>query len=522
MKPEKKTTRKKVNLEQDSPFQPKKRPSSPAKGRAVEEEKSPKSDGRTSDSVTRRPRKRKESDESESLGPEKVFVMRRPLSPEERKKMSNRREKPEGKSSGERRRTFSGTKDSESRRFSKGGFNRAPRKEGENDRRGGTGREKRPFGGSESTPRRESSTRKPRREGEERSFKREDAERTPRRESGDWPFRREGGERTPRRESGARISRREGGRTSAFTRRESGGGNTNDDRMERKSKPFTRENEREDSPFSKYQNRDAKRDRPKKEKKNPLTKHEKPAPQNSPFTEGIPIRLNRYLSVAGISSRREADEIIRSGRVTVNGEIVTEMGHKVTPGKDIVTFNKEEIQPRKLIYILLNKPKNTITTTEDPEGRLTVMDLIKDATRERVFPVGRLDRNTTGLLLLTNDGELAEKLTHPSHGIRKIYKVTVNKDVDEADIEKLKEGFDLDDGFIKADKAGYLDDGFANELGIEIHSGRNRVVRRMLAHLGYEVRSLDRVMFGPLTKKKLKRGWWRFLSPEEIGWLKML
>ncbi len=233
------------------------------------------------------------------------------------------------------------------------------------------------------------------------------------------------------------------------------------------------------------------------------------------------IRLNKYLANSGMCSRREADRLIKAGQVEVNGEIVTEMGVKVSMS-DEVKFNGMIIKPEHKRYILLNKPKDYITTLKDPNARHTVMDLIEGACKERVYPVGRLDRNTTGVLLFTNDGDLAKKLTHPSNEIQKIYHVTTDKAVTVADIEKIAEGFELEDGFIKADEGGYLDQHNKCEVGIRIHSGRNRIVRRIFEYLGYDVEKLDRLSFAGLDKKGLGRGRWRFLSEKEVGFLYMI
>lgn len=232
------------------------------------------------------------------------------------------------------------------------------------------------------------------------------------------------------------------------------------------------------------------------------------------------IRLNRYIANAGICSRREADVLIASGVVTVNGKVVTEMGHKVKHD-DVVTYDGAAIKNEDKKYLLLNKPKDYITTMDDPEERKTVMELIKGACRERLYPVGRLDRNTTGLLLFTNDGDMAAKLTHPKHNIRKVYHVTINKKITPDDYKKIVAGIELEDGFIKPDAIEFVEEG-KKDLGIEIHSGRNRIVRRIFEHLGYEVVRLDRVAFAGLTKKDVPRGKWRFLSTKEVSFLKML
>ena len=232
------------------------------------------------------------------------------------------------------------------------------------------------------------------------------------------------------------------------------------------------------------------------------------------------IRLNRYISNAGIASRRDADELIASGQITVNGKTIIEMGYKVKPN-DVVKYGKKILNREKLVYILLNKPKDFITTTEDPNERKTVMDLVANACEERVYPVGRLDRNTTGLLLLTNDGELAEKLSHPSNEIRKIYQVELDKPISDEHFEAIKAGVELEDGFIKADDLGLVTPD-AEVVGIEIHSGKNRIVRRIFEHFGYEVLKLDRTTYAGLNKKDLPRSKWRFLTEKEVIRLKYM
>ena len=232
--------------------------------------------------------------------------------------------------------------------------------------------------------------------------------------------------------------------------------------------------------------------------------------------------LNKYVAHCGICSRRDAVELIREGKLKVNDVVVTEPGFKVEP-QAIVHFSGKRIYPEKnLVYILLNKPKDYITTAEDPEGRKTVLDLIKGATKERVFPVGRLDRNTTGVLLLTNDGDLTQKLSHPSHEVRKIYEVRLDKPLGKLDFERILRGLELEDGFVRADTLAFADPKDKSVIGIELHSGRNRIVRRIFESLGYDVRNLDRVMFGNLTKKNVERGKWRFLNEKEIRLLKFM
>ena len=232
------------------------------------------------------------------------------------------------------------------------------------------------------------------------------------------------------------------------------------------------------------------------------------------------IRLNKYLSNAGICSRREADVLIQTGVVTVNGEIITELGYKVKLG-DAVQYDGETINAETKRYVLLNKPKGFITTMDDPMGRKTVMGLVRKACRERIYPVGRLDRDTTGLLLFTNDGDMAKKLTHPRYQAKKIYHVELNKSVAREDLEKLIKGVDLEDGRTRFDVADFVKDGSAREIGVELHSGKNRIVRRMFEALGYEVIKLDRVQFSGLTKKDLPRGMFRHLTESEVSFLKM-
>ncbi|MDR2138301.1 MAG: rRNA pseudouridine synthase [Tannerella sp.] len=233
-----------------------------------------------------------------------------------------------------------------------------------------------------------------------------------------------------------------------------------------------------------------------------------------------PIRLNKFLANAGVCSRREADEFIQAGVVKVNGNVITELGTKITR-QDTVLFHDRRVQIEGKLYILLNKPRNCVTSSDDPQERLTVMDLVRRACKERIYPVGRLDRNTTGVLLLTNDGDLASKLTHPSYKKKKIYHVWLDKEVAIEDMEKLATGIELDDGEIHADAISYADESDKKQAGIEIHSGRNRIVRRMFEALGYRVVRLDRVYFAGLTKKNLGRGKWRYLNEKEVNMLRM-
>ena len=245
----------------------------------------------------------------------------------------------------------------------------------------------------------------------------------------------------------------------------------------------------------------------------------KTAEEFAPSTDEM--RLNRFLAHAGICSRRDADALIADGMVTVNGKIITEMGFKVGPTDD-VRYAGERLKSERKVYVLLNKPKGFITTVDDEKARKTVMDLVANACKERIYPVGRLDRATTGVLLLTNDGALAKKLTHPSHGAKKIYQVTLDKAFEAGDMVKLKKGLTLNDGPVTIDRAEFVQEDDLFTLGVELHVGRNRIVRRIFEHLGYEVVKLDRTSFGGLTKKSLERGQYRLLNEKEISFLKML
>lgn len=287
---------------------------------------------------------------------------------------------------------------------------------------------------------------------------------------------------------------------------------------------------RHDSPWKRKSNDNfeqfKKKSNPKAEKKNDVRKDKemKKKAEVQIVKEMLgdgPVRLNRFIALAGVCSRREADELIKKGEIKVNGKVVTEMGLKVQPGKDKVIYARNELRIKRFTYILMNKPKDHISTVKDEKGRKTVMHLVKKYTKTRVYPVGRLDRNTTGLLLFTNDGELTKRLTHPSFNVPKIYNVRLDKEVDPEHIEALRKGIKLEDGPIKADRIDYVEPDLLNEIGIEIHSGRNRIVRRMFEHFGYSIVALDRVRFGPLTKKNLPRGTCRILDAKEIGFLKM-
>ena len=250
-----------------------------------------------------------------------------------------------------------------------------------------------------------------------------------------------------------------------------------------------------------------------------------PRPKRIEYEMPIPdpneqIRLNKFMSNAGICSRREADEFIQQGLVKVNGQVVTELGTKISHS-DVVEYDEKVVALESKCYILLNKPKDCVTTSDDPNGRTTVMDLVKGACNERIYPVGRLDRNTTGVLLLTNDGDLASKLTHPKYVKKKIYHVWCDRDIAEEDMQRIADGIELEDGPIHADAISYATETDRNQAGIEIHSGRNRIVRRIFESLGYHVTKLDRVYFAGLTKKNLPRGRWRYLTQEEVNFLKM-
>lgn len=274
-------------------------------------------------------------------------------------------------------------------------------------------------------------------------------------------------------------------------------------------------------PYSRQPYNQQKQQRPI-QKKNKKKKYNIPEPilYKAPYEADESIRLNKYLSTAGVCSRREADEHIVRGEVKVNGNVVTELGTKILFGDEVMLKDKL-VTPEHKVYVLLNKPKNCVTTTKDPQQRLTVMDIIKRACNERIFPVGRLDRNTTGVLLLTNDGELASKLTHPQYVKKKIYHVFTDRDVTEEDMQRMADGIELSDGPIHADAVSYVNDTDRDQVGIEIHSGRNRVIRRMFEALGYKVKKLDRVYFAGLTKKDLPRGRWRYLTREEVNMLHM-
>jgi len=250
----------------------------------------------------------------------------------------------------------------------------------------------------------------------------------------------------------------------------------------------------------------------------PVTSTRKPATGYQPPATLMP--LNKFIAHSGISGRREAAEIVKEGKVKVNNVVVTEPGQKVSANDDIKVNGKKIFLAKNLVYILLNKPKDFLTTTDDPQGRKTVLDIVGKATPERIYPVGRLDRNTSGVLLLTNDGELSQKLTHPSNEVKKIYHVTLNRPLDKKDFDKILNGVKLDDGPASVDVLAYADVNDKTQIGVEIHSGRNRIVRRIFEALGYDVKNLDRVVFAGLTKKNVERGKWRFLTEKEVRLLK--
>lgn len=298
-----------------------------------------------------------------------------------------------------------------------------------------------------------------------------------------------------------------------------------DEKKKSTAAPFKKKDTSSNEPFKK---RDKSVDAPFKKPVKPSSEpFKKPSRKTSsePFeneSKKEEMPLNKYVAHAGICSRRDAAELVRTGKVKVNGEVITEPGFKVKSTDDIRFQGKKISASKNLVYILLNKPKDHITTMEDPEGRKTVMDIVKNATSERVYPVGRLDRNTTGVLLLTNDGDLAQKLSHPGYQVKKIYEVTLDKPLTKKDFDQLLSGVTLEDGFIAPDSLAYADARNKAVIGIEIHSGKNRIVRRMFEKIGYDVRNLDRVMYANLTKKNVERGKWRFLQEKEVRLLKYM
>ncbi|MXV38567.1 pseudouridine synthase [Flavobacteriaceae bacterium Ap0902] len=398
-----------------------------------------------------------------------------------RRSRSNDRSRRDNKSGREERPNREGRPFNSKRRDSS---DRKPSRGDRPNRGSRTSREERPF----SSKRRESSDRKPSR--------------------GDRPDR---GSRTSREERPFNSKRRE-----SSDRRPSGGDRPDrESRIKKEDRPFGGDRStrgsgiKQDGKLARETRRDFKRYQPKTRK-----------PEVIKENDGL-IRLNKYVANAGICSRRQADEYIRTGVVEVNGVTITEMGYKVKP-EDDVRFDGERISPEKKTYLLLNKPKGFITTTHDERDRKTVMDLVAGATTARLFPVGRLDRQTTGVLLFTNDGHMAKKLTHPSHGVKKIYHVILDNDLYGDDMEKIRNGIPMQEGVAKVDKISYIQGKGHNEIGVEIHIGWNRVVRRIFEKLGYKVMALDRVEFAGLTKKTLKRGDYRILDAKEVNFLKMI
>ena len=281
--------------------------------------------------------------------------------------------------------------------------------------------------------------------------------------------------------------------------------------VHRSSRPTSRTSEKGNNAFEK------KNERPNR--KGPVSFYRKKESTSRNPASDDSTRLNKYLAHAGISSRREADTLISTGLVKVNGKVVTEMGYKVKPG-DEVRYNDAVIRSEKKVYVLLNKPKGFITTVDDPKARKTVMDLVGSACKERIYPVGRLDRQTTGVLLFTNDGELTDRLLHPSKGARKIYEAVLDKPLTKTDLINIERGLELEDGHVKVDAIAYVDGKDRKHIGLELHVGKNRIVRRIFEHLGYEVTKLDRVAFAGLTKKALRRGQYRFLTKKEVDYLR--
>ena len=378
-----------------------------------------------------------------------------------------------------------------------------------------TGEEKRKKSSAdfnEDRPRRSSPTDRPyRREGdkpfgEDRPHRSSSTDRPNRRE-GDKPF----GEDRPRRSSSTDRPLRSNSADRPYKR--DSDGTSGEDRPRRSSST--------ERPYRGKPSKSADGERSERENPADGPLRKRPSRPSAQTGEGL-IRLNKYIANSGVCSRREADELIQAGAVSVNGKIVTELGTKVSLS-DKVRYDNQTIKNEKHVYVLLNKPKGYITTTDDPFDRNTVMTLVANACKERIYPVGRLDRNTSGLLLLTNDGELAKKLTHPKHNVKKVYHVELDKPLTKNDMMTIVEGIELEDGVAVVDEIAYAADSTnKKEIGIELHSGRNRIVRRIFEALGYEVVKLDRVIFAGLTKRDLPRGHWRMLSEQELIYLKML
>lgn len=430
------------------------------------------------------------------------------------------------------KRSYTKREDGEKRSYTKREDSDRPRKSyGDSEKRSYTKRD-----GAESESRGfvkradgkyESVSRSPKSYGddEKRSYtKRDDSEKRPRKSFDDGdskPFvKRADGKY----ESAKPRKSYEDGEKRSYTKKDDGEKRSYVRKEDGEKRSYTKKDDGERKPYAKKEFGDKKPYEPKLSKSEKVVaKSKKAGPKKTsdqPNVSEDAIRLNRYVANAGVCSRREADVLIATGVVSVNGKIITEMGYKVNPG-DVVNYGGVPIKNETKKYLLLNKPKDYITTMDDPEERRTVLELIKKACKERLYPVGRLDRNTTGVLLFTNDGDMTAKLTHPKFDVRKVYHVTLNKKMAPEDYKMLNEGFELPDGFIKPDATDFVGAG-RFELGVEIHSGRNRIVRRMFEHLGYEVIKLDRVAFAGLTKKDLPRGKYRFLTEKEVAFLKML
>ena len=359
-------------------------------------------------------------------------------------------------------------------------------------------------------------------EGEKKSYKPRNTPYSGKPTSDERPKRSSGGESSGEKKSFTPRSTPYSGRPASDERpkRSSGGEESADKKFNRRPSEggFRKRSDSPDyKPFRKSENSSYNKPRTERNPDDkPLRSRKK-----STADAGL-IRLNRYISNAGICSRRKADELIAAGVISVNGEVVSELGSKIDPMKDAVRYNGELLKREKMVYVLLNKPKDYITTTDDPQERRTVMQLVEKASKERIYPIGRLDRNTTGLLLMTNDGDLADKLSHPKNNIVKLYHVELSKSLTQGDLNKISFGLELEDGLIKPDSISYVAGATKREVGIQIHSGKNRIVRRIFEHLGYEVVKLDRAVYANLTKKDLPRGRWRYLDEKEVIQLKHL
>jgi 23S rRNA pseudouridine2605 synthase len=400
------------------------------------------------------------------------------------------------------------------------------------DKQSNNSAKKSKYGNSDRKPLGERSTTRPKRDGDEKPYFRGEKKSfgDKRKSTGDKSTFRKSNSDSERKERPAAKNNHDDDfyeSKPAFVRASDRGESSYDESGKRRSKPAVSERRNDDRPerssSSEEKSGASNYSKPYKKRAYEKKSFDKNAPskQNKPSDDGT-IRLNKYISNAGICSRREADELIESGVVQVNGKIITEMGYKVKP-TDVIKYGGQTLKKERLVYLILNKPKDYITTVDDPQQRRTVLELVQDACRERIYPVGRLDRATTGLLMFTNDGEMTKKLTHPRYGVRKVYHVELDKPLKRSDFDQITEGLELEDGPIKVDEISYVGDGKDKaNVGVEIHSGKNRIVRRIFESLGYNVRKLDRVVFGPLTKKDMPRGRWRFLTEAEIGMLKMI